>query len=177
MKFHPIKYQQPVIGDSRCALYVLANLLNDNGILLLTNVGQMTSINEELEVLKKYNRVCHNTQICSILPYYIVPSTERISAESVKHIQPEKEGTFGIALVDCLSHDEVNAHTVGVFWFGDGQLAVLDPQKNTIETTTVPHFLEVCYVVGIRFIEDRNGEVPEFSMSDFPHIFDLSSNI
>lgn len=175
MKFHPIKYKQPVVGDSRCALYVLANLMNDNGILLLSNVGQMTSINEENGILQQYNKVVKYPKFHGILPYFIVPSTERIRSEQVQHIEPQNGGTFGVALVDCLAHDEVNAHTVGVFWFAEGQLAVLDPQKNAIEPTTVSHLFEVCRVVGVRFLEDENGEAPEFQTDDFPHIFDLNN--
>ena len=175
MKFHPIKYRQPVIGDSRCALYVLANLLDDGGILFLTNKGQMTSINQENDLLKQHSKAVKSPKFHGILPYFIVPSTERIRSEQVQHIEPQNGGTFGIALVDCLAHDEVNAHTVGVFWFAEGQLAILDPQKNVVEPTTVPHLFEVCRVVGVRFLEDENGEVPEFSTADFPHIFYLNN--
>ena len=40
MKFHPIKYRQPIFGDSRCALYSLANILDDKGILMFNNVNE-----------------------------------------------------------------------------------------------------------------------------------------
>ena len=178
MKFHPIKYRQPIFGDSRCALYSLANILDDNGILLFCDVGQMTTVNQEHAFLSAYSKVMPRSVQCrfgdkifGILPYFIVPSNDRITVEQVRHIQPVLVDNFGLSLIDCLSPDGVNAHTVVGFWFDEDELVVLDPQKNEPIETTKTEFFQKMHVVGIRFIEGKDSAVHEFSISEFPHIF------
>lgn len=171
MKFHPIKYRQPIFGDSRCALYSLANILDDKGILMFNNVNEMTDINEENMYLMKYAQAVPSTPFCKLLPYFVVPSCERIDVEQIRHIQPVDKTRFGVSLIDYLPEGSESAHTVAGFWLDGDELLVIDPQKNDpIETTKTAFFCAV-RVVGIRFVQSNDSEVPEFSTTDFPHIF------
>lgn len=173
MQFKPIKYRQPLMGgDSRCALYSLANVFNDFAFLLYKNVGQMTTHNEENEFLRRYVKSVNPCfgNIEGLYPYAIVPNHKRIEWDWVYGMCAIDEGKFAVSLVDCAS-DGDNAHTIAVLWFGNGDLAAIDPQKNEIAYTSRGDLFEAFHVVGVRFVYGTDMEVVEFSVSDFGHIF------
>lgn len=177
MKFHPIKYRQPIIGDSRCALYSLANVFNDLAFLLYKNVGQMTTHNEENEFLRHYVSEVNPCfgHIEGLYPYAIVPNHKRIEWDWVLDTCAIDDGKFAVSLIDCYSNGD-NAHTIAVLWFNDGALAAIDPQKNEIVYTSRGELFEAFHVVGVRFLYSTTMDVVEFSMSDFTHLFSTCSD-
>lgn len=179
MIFNPVKYRQPVFGDSRCALYTLANIFDDRAFLLYRDVGVMTTHNEENEILKGYIKnvwnhcVIASYKIAGIYPYAIVPSKQRIPNEWIE-LQGEGNESFVISMVDCLAPDGETAHTIGVLWLSDGELVVIDPQKNDIVSTTRAAFFDAFHVVGVRFIYGQDMEISVFHTMKFLHIFNYS---
>ena len=187
MKFHPIKYRQPVVGDSRCALYSIANLLGDNGILLFTDVGKMTNAISESKYLLEYNNVLRSffedpdkiETIRHIHPVAIVPGSLRITGDPFFFdLKPESETGYFMVLIDHLAGTVEHAHTVGLLWGNGGKCIVIDPQKDAPVEILQTEVFEKLHVVGYRILyagemQDGNLIVPEFEPEELPHIFDL----
>jgi hypothetical protein len=188
MKFHPIKYRQPVVGDSRCALYSIANLLGDNGILLFTDVGKMTNAISESQYLLEYNNVLRSffefdrepdkiETIKHIHPVAIVPGSLRITGDPFFFgLKPDSETGYFMVLIDHLAGAVEHAHTVGVLWGNGGKCIVIDPQKNAPVEVDQTDIFEKLHVVGYRVLnagETEKGHVivPEFEPEELPHIF------
>lgn len=196
MKFHPIKYKQPVFGDSRCALYALANLLDDRAFLLYVDVGQSTFHNSETAILTAYhqeranagwNGTIRNGQewrpdklgsVAGIYPFAIVPSSMRLQYQDFEAIKPES-GKYLLALIDHLPPNQEQSHTIGVLWGSDNGCIAIDAQRDAVHVFAHQYGLfELLHVVAVRFlyrsVEDGEADFPQFSPEQLPHIFDLN---
>lgn len=185
MKFHSIKYRQPVFGDSRCALYVLANLFDDAAFLLFNNVGEMTSHNQERDYVRMYSGLWSRVKaapnnvaetICNIHPFALVPSNMRIDYEHVKGVFPDAD-SYILVLLDHLRDGTEHAHTIGVLWGNGSGCIVIDPQKNEYQEIGKERLFEVVHVVGFRMLCTNEVDahsylyIPEFPERHLPHIF------
>lgn len=183
MRFHPIKYQQPVFGDSRCALYSIANLLGDNGILLYSDVGKMTHHNSETRFLRDFSKLFDNgplSVICNIHPFAIAPRYLRFwYDDNFKEFFPDADGAYVLVLVDHIREGADHNHTIGVLWGRDEYCIAIDPQKNEAQVIEKAAMFELLHVTGFRPLcsdDVVSGEylsVPEFAPDELPHIFDI----
>ena len=157
MIFRPLKYKQPIFGDSRCALYALANMLDSEDFLTLTKENVKTDHNYENKIICEVSA----TNCCDDLlgpshgihPYFIVPDSQRIYYyEFLDELCPDMPGHYSILLFDIKGANGKDAHTIGVLWPDGDTCIVIDPQKDSpVEMEKSKLFARV-HVWGIRIV-------------------------
>jgi len=178
MEFKPTPYRQPVVGDARCALYSLANLLGDRGLLLFNNVNQQTNHLQEASFLRQWHETAIGFDIDaiknvnSIYPFAIAPTGQRIviGLDDLEQVNPP-EGKYLLALIDFARNNGV--HTMGAVWGHDSELVTVDPQYSHPCLSDKAIIFQVFEVVGIRFLAHPEFELAEFTKQELSHIFKL----
>lgn len=189
MKFLPIKYRQPSdTSDPRCTLYALCNLFDDQGFLLYNNVGESTSHNREVEILKKYAGVSEQVkkyEIGTIYPLAITPQAIPIQRFDLSgSLLIFEEGHYAPLLVGFASNRDFEehqwmVHTVLVLW-GASDCIVIDSKKDFPERLTHENLFNVANIHEIRVLAqyepDKNGfvQVSCYPPESLPHIFNTA---
>ena len=182
MRLLPIKYKQPTdSGDARCALYAMCNLFDDRVFLLFNNVGESTSHNTEVEILKKYAEISDNvniTGIRTIYPHAITPNEIPLEYSEAFNICNDP-GYYIPVLIDFASAQSGVYHTVLCLW-GEFDCIVIDSKKDFPETIGHMDIFRKASIHGFRIFTgsepDNDGEIQVCALlpEQLPHIFDLN---
>lgn len=178
MEFKPTMHRQPIIGDARCALYSIANLLGDMGILLMNNVNESTNYLQERRFLERWHEAGRaltgrvGNVICDIYPFAIAAPGQRVTLDqdTLNGLQPDP-GNYILALIDFARND--GAHTVGCLWGSGEDCILLDPQHAFPVPIEKAYLFKAFEVVGVRWLTSDSGQPPEFNKQDLSHIFNL----
>ena len=184
MKLLPIKYKQPTdSSDARCALYALCNLFDDGGFLLYNNVGESTSHNREVEILRKYAEVSESVkrlEVKTIYPHAITPHDMPLQYSDAFNVS-EHTGYYVPVLIDFASANPEIYHTVLALW-GDVDCIIIDSKKDFPETMQHADVFKKVNIHGFRMLTagepDSSGEIQicQFAPDQLPHIFDVNEN-
>ena len=177
MKLKPTKYLQPVFGDARCALYSIANLLNDGWVLSTYPVNSMTDHEQEIEFIEfwadKQQRAGVENNVNYIIFHAGIFNHGRLHIEDVMLPEPSEHGMYLAGLLDYRKKGADYAHTVGVLWGKGTDCVIIDPQKPTPAIFPRDVIFRLVEVVGVRYLAHREGESAsfvEFSNRELSHI-------
>lgn len=178
MKLHPTKYLQPVFGDARCALYSLANLLDDGGYVSgCFPVNEMTTHEEENYAVEKTAEIFGRTggvaKVNHIIFHAGIFNHGRLHLEDIVLPEPSEQGMYLAGLLDYRKKGTDYAHTVGVLWGKGADCIVIDPQKPMPAVFPKDIIFRVVEVVGVRYLahmECQNASFVEFSNRELSHI-------
>lgn len=178
MEFKPIQFRQPIVGDARCALYSMANLLGDRSLLFFNNVNKSTNYLQEARYLnlwrsavnaKGVNPLYH---ICNIYPFAIAAPTQRIVLDKtlIDNLQPDPD-KYILALIDFKRAE--GYHTMGCLWGYGEECYLLDPQHEFVTPFEKELLFKTFEVVGMRWLTGGSDFPLEFFPRNLSHIFKL----